>query len=45
METLKVYKGVETDSKEIDAKILQDNFITLYDNKVVTVYKTEYLDK
>lgn len=38
-------KGVETDSKQIDAKLLWDNFVTLYDNKVVSVYKTECLDK
>ncbi len=43
--TLKVHKGVETDSKQIDAKILLDNFVTLYDNKIVSVYKTEHLDK
>jgi hypothetical protein len=40
-----VYKGVETESKELDAKLIHDNFVTLYDNKVVTVYKTEHLEK
>ena len=38
--TLKVIKGVETNSKQIDAKILHDNFITLFDNKTVSIYKT-----
>jgi hypothetical protein len=40
-----VHKGVETESKELDAKLINDNFVTLYDNKVVTVYKTEHLEK
>ena len=33
------------DAKEMDAKLIYDNFVTLFDNKVVSVYKTENLEK
>ena len=41
--TLKVMKGVETKSKHIKSEVIHDNFVSLSEDKIVKLYKTEHL--